>query len=359
MYAQAESTTKNFSGSVPGKLSSYLFPYSGSYFSAQSRPFVESPKLADASKNLEKVLQSKEPQVGFPYSIRTNEKHPALDSFSPLQGLPTFDSYKPYPDVRSSTLDFGEYVDNEDADKADDIPAASSVANYTDQSVTAVRATDWLTATTPQPYVAITPKPLNYDGISANAAKKAESSLNQDTIGKNPSFSENFRNLKLIEDGVRSQRDSTTFFDSSKTTLRFPDTSLLSKFPRKQNDYGGKFSKTDVSFSELFPAPKNSKFFDNREGDFQRFDYDNIEYFEPIIIDIDKEKQRSDTDSKLKFKYKNFGKKNADDPLRLPDSLHETIDYLQKTLMHPPIFDLEGEANEPRFVAVMNENEIT
>lgn len=275
----------------------------------------------------------------------------------------------------NAMLDFGEYVDNGETDNEDNFRSANkhreSKPYYTNNLISVVRAPEWIDGTTSDSFVAITPRPLNYtrnyvhpDKVKTSSTVVFESKYS--TKPENLQNDRSFESRRYDDERFQFQRKIPSYFDTSKEGLRFPDTGLFSKFPQRKENNRELFSnKKSSSFSDRFfdfDDDRSSRFKNRKNDDnFQRFDYDNIEYFEPIIIDIDKEKQKSsDFGPKLKFKYKNGGKtKSSHESLRLPDNLHETVDYLQKTLMHPPIFDLEGESNEPKIIAIMNGNEIT
>lgn len=281
--------------------------------------------------------------------------------------------------------DFGEYLDNEEADKEEEADQLQKknheqFSNMNNNLLTIVKVPEFLSESAPQKYVSITPKPnygrklskptkVNNDQphsdtkttISARDYTTDQQDFKYSNVNPNP--------ISVHEIRDQSHAGSQGYFrnsknsDSRKSSFRLPETSLFSKFPI-EDTYHDLFSDKPQSLTDRFLSSKSTKFdlsFGNeKHNKLPNFDYDNIEYFEPIVIDIDKEKSKSDFHAKLRYKYKNFDKdRSASEPLKLPDSLHETIDFLKKPKMHPPIIDMESEASEYKEKSILRKKEIT
>lgn len=237
-----------------------------------------------------------------------------------------------------------------------------------------IRTSTSLSEPTGEHYVLITPRPVDYSRrLHAHplaAETRATNGLSR-APGAEPQSSSPLRSA--IAQDKRTPRDGhvSDFLDRPKGNLRFPPTGSLLKLPRRHqlNQRGSLLSTKKapalLSVDDFFGDDESgeSRSAAKSNGDqFWRSDYDNVEYFEPIIIDVgeDENKHRTDFGPKVEFKLKNFGlERSSREPLRLPDKLHQTVDRLSEALMHPPIFDAESEANEPQAVIVLLGNEIT
>lgn len=276
--------------------------------------------------------------------------------------------------------DFGEYLENEEADKEEEPDRLQKenreqFSNVNNNLLTIVKEPEFLSESVPQKYVSITPKP-NYGRKLSKSTKvnNDQPQSNRKITISTRDYTTDQRNFEHSnvnpnpKHEIRDQRHagSQGYFRNSKnsdlreSSFRLPETSLFSKFPI-EDTYHDLFSDKPQSLTDRFLSSKSTKFdlsFGNeKHNKLPNFDYDNIEYFEPIIIDIDKEKSKPDFHSKLRYKYKNFDKDmSASEPLKLPDSLHETIDFLKKPRMHPPIIDTESEASEYKEKGILKEN---
>lgn len=227
-----------------------------------------------------------------------------------------------------------------------------------------IRVSPSLSDASPEQYVLITPRPVNYTRrLSPDPAKTERMTGYSRLPVVEPQQLSLFR--AAAEDKRRPrEREVADYFERSKGHLRFPPTGSLSKLPRRRENWPSLFStKSPLSVDNFFKdgsSDVRSAGRGSAADDFLRSDPDKVEYFEPIIIDIDEEKRKADLGPKVGFKSKNFEpKKSTREPLRLPGRLHETIDNLGAAFMHPPIFDMESEADEPQAVLVVLGNEIT
>lgn len=237
-----------------------------------------------------------------------------------------------------------------------------------------IRVSASLPETPAERYVIITPRPVDYSRRATDSSRVETRQANGFSSTSGPRSSNLLRSSTLDDERRRPPERSelSAWLDRAKGRLRFPPTGALSKAPRRPQP-------RPSFFASKSPPLSVDNFFDDRstespssaaKGHGDRFwlsDLDNVEYFEPIIIDIggdadDKKHRRTDlAGSKVEFKLNSLEPKRSTrrEPLRLPGRLHETVDRLSEALMHPPIFDVESEANEPHSVVVLLANEIT
>jgi len=432
-YAELSSTKSKGGFSPTVKPTLQIITNDNQKASLTSSAVSGSPLAFNVNKFFKAMPPSGKPIVVNGDSVKVTDKHQDLSIpiKSKSSGRSLFNPSPMMEKVEMPTiLDFGEYSDNEEADREDSKSALSEKhvkrINFTDDGVSIVKSHDILSDyPTHHEYIPTVRRPnrkLSDSNKNKFASRKSPSSSLETPDNNKKQFSLQSPITSFSKQSpVSGSRRPSNYFDftsSSKADLKNrqnysfsneqgskdgyddlfgeqqPEKDTKERYFGKNSEFNfgnlpnyqfDKASSFDFSKSDKSPRFHDEKSFHHdfdkspkyeydesfesnsrkseKENKQQHSDYDNIEYFEPVIIDIDSGEQFSDLFSKFRPKLKSkitpaTETKHINEPLKLPNSLHETVDFIKTKNAHPPAFDLLSEADEHKVAVMIEENEV-